>query len=179
MACCACCALSAWLQREWSREGVQFRVVLWRQSSAEETHTLEESRGKVSGESVPLQGGNVTEENMITWVIANALYLWFYLLLSGLLHDVLGRLAGFNNNHCEPNALGDKGTLQWSHAILAPPQQPQHSRSGKEDVLNESTPRYTAEDVSSSSSTTSWEEYSHTGTSERSGAEHSKSQTCS
>lgn len=61
---------------------------------------------------MPLQGGNVTEENMITWVIANALYLWFYLLLSGLLHDVLGRLAGFNNNHCEPNALGDKGTLQ-------------------------------------------------------------------
>lgn len=53
----------------------------------------------MSRESVPLQGGNVTEENMITWVIANALYLWFYLLLLGLLHDVLGRLAGFNNNH--------------------------------------------------------------------------------
>ena len=48
---------------------------------------------------------------MITWDMANALYLWFYLLLWGLLHDVLVRLAGFNNAHLKPNALGDRGQL--------------------------------------------------------------------
>lgn len=60
-------------------------------------------------EGVSLQGGNVREENMITLVMANASYLWFYLLLWGLLHDVLMSLAGFNNTHHKPNALGDRG----------------------------------------------------------------------
>lgn len=54
---------------------------------------------------MPLQGGNVKRGNMITWVTASALYLWLYLLLWGLLHDVSVRLAGFNNTYHEPNAL--------------------------------------------------------------------------
>ena len=52
------------------------------------------------------------DENMIIWVMANALYLWFHSVLWGLLHDVLVRLAGFNNAHHKPNASGDRGTVQ-------------------------------------------------------------------
>lgn len=47
------------------------------------------------------------EELMIIWVMANALYLWFYSLLWGLLHDVLVRLDDFNNTYYKPNALAD------------------------------------------------------------------------
>lgn len=102
----ACCVLPAWLQREWSREQ---RPVQGSALTAElcwGTHTLEESRGEVRRERVPLQGGY---ENMIIWVMGNVWYLGFYLVLWGLLHDVLVRLAGFNNSHRKPNALGDRG----------------------------------------------------------------------
>lgn len=58
---------------------------------------------------VPPEGGNEREENMITWVMANALYLWFYLLLWGLLHDVVLSLAGFNNTRHKPNTPRDGG----------------------------------------------------------------------
>lgn len=58
---------------------------------------------------VPPQEGTVREEDMITWVMDNALYLYFYLLLWGLLHDVVVRLAGFNNTHHKPNTPGDRG----------------------------------------------------------------------
>lgn len=53
-------------------------------------------------------GRELREENMRIWLTANALYLWFYLLLWGLLHDVLVRLAGFNNTHYKPNTLRDR-----------------------------------------------------------------------
>lgn len=72
---------------------------------------LEKSRREVRRERVSLPGGNVREETMIICVMVNAVCLCFYLVLWGLSHDVLVRLAGLYNTHHKPNTLRDKGQL--------------------------------------------------------------------
>lgn len=74
--------------------------------------------------------------------------------------------------HITSLMLSETGDSSVIACIFSSTSAAQHSRSGKEDVLNESTPRCTAEDVSNSS-TTSWEEYTHAGTTEKSRAQHS------
>lgn len=66
--------------------------------------------------------------------------------------------------------LSETGDSSAITCIFSSTSSARHRRSGKGDVLNESTPGCTAEDVSNSS-TTSWEEYTHTGTTEKSTAQ--------
>lgn len=115
-----------------------------------------DSRGLLSSirrERVPLQEGNVREENVIIWVMGNAFCL--YLLYTMYWWCWLALIIPITSpTRSETRDSSVTSCIFSTTSAL-------HRRGGKEDVLNESTPQCSAEDVSNSS-TNSWEEYTRT-----------------